>query len=81
MRIIWSLVFTAGISSETAPRTLSAEDTQPDYSEADIPDGLAVTTTVSAEPTEELPEYEEITPAMETTTVTTVIPDDELYGE
>lgn len=59
----------------------SAEDTQPDYSEADIPEGLAVTTTVSAEPTEELPEYEEITTAMETTTVTAVIPDDELYGE
>ena len=58
----------------------SAEDTQPDYSEADIPEGLAVTTTVSAEPTEELPEYEEI-PEERETTVTAVIPDDELYGE
>ena len=58
----------------------TAEDTQPDYSEADIPDELAVTTTVSAEPTEELPEYEEI-PEERETTVTAVIPDDELYGE
>ena len=58
----------------------TVEDTQPDYSEADIPDGLAVTTTVSAEPTEELPEYEEI-PDERVTTVTAVIPDVELYGE